>query len=92
MKRINIIENLIDVRELLELAQDSPVLVVMPDGKEFVVALADDFDQEIAQLRQSVAFQAFLDTRSAKQRPRRSLAEVADEIDIELAAQNETDI
>ena len=92
MKRINIIENLIDVRELLELAQDSPVLVVMPDGKEFVVALADDFDQEIAQLRQSVAFQAFLDDRSAKQRPRRPLAEVAHEIDAELAAQNESDI
>lgn len=45
------------------------------------------FAQEAAQLRESAAFQAFLDARGSQQRPRRSLVEVAREIDAEVAAE-----
>jgi hypothetical protein len=50
------------------------------------MTLADDFEQEVDALRQSQAFQRFLDERSASRR-RIPLKEVEAEIDRELAAQ-----
>jgi hypothetical protein len=50
------------------------------------MTLADDFEQEVETLRQSQAFQRFLDERSAS--PRRiPLEEIEAEIDQELATQ-----
>lgn len=88
MKRVNLMEHPVDMTELLTLVQEGPVVLVAPDGKEYLVAEADDFEQEVEQLRASVAFQAFLDERRAHRHPRRTLAEVAREVEAELAAQS----
>jgi hypothetical protein len=57
------------------------------------VAEADDFDQEVEQLRNSLAFQQFPDERSAYKTMKRriSLNVIAREIEAELAAQQVTD-
>ena len=53
------------------------------------MTLADDFEQEVETLRQSRAFQRFLDERKAS--PRRfSLEEIEAEIDQELADQTKS--
>ena len=49
------------------------------------MTLADDFEQEVETLRQSQAFQRFLDERSACSR-RITLQEIEAEIEQELAA------
>ena len=62
------------------------MLLVAADGKEFLLAEADDFETEVETLRSSEAFQRFLDERS--QSPRGiALEEIEAEIEQELAAQ-----
>jgi hypothetical protein len=95
MKRINLVEYPLDTTALLALAQEGPVVLLAPNGKEYVLAEADTFDQEIEQLRNSQAFQAFLEQRAAKGRPRRALTAVMQDIEAELASNatsTETDI
>jgi hypothetical protein len=89
MKMINLAEQPIDITSILELAQEGPVVLLTADGREYVVAEADDFDHEVEQLRNSLAFQRFLDERSAYRTPKRRipLDVIAREIDAELAAQ-----
>lgn len=86
MKRIQLAEQPLDLGQLLDMAQESPIMVVAMDGKTFMVSLADDFEQEVEQLRHSQEFQSFLDSRTSKTRPRRSLAAVAQAINAELAS------
>lgn len=88
MKRINLIDHPVDMTELLTLMQEGPVVLLAPNGKEYLVAEADDFEQEVEQLRTSTAFQAFLDERSTHRRSRRDLTDVAREVEAELAAQS----
>ncbi|MBX0328415.1 hypothetical protein K2Z83_12085 [Oscillochloris sp. ZM17-4] len=88
MKRINLLEQPVDMTELLTLIQEGPVVLLAPNGKEYLVAEADDFDQEVEQLRASTAFQAFLDERRAHRRPRRAITDVARDVEAELAAQS----
>ena len=47
MKRINLVEHPVDTTTLLALAQDGPVVLLAPNGKEYVLAAADDFDLEL---------------------------------------------
>ena len=89
MKRIQLAEQPLDLEQLLDMAQESPVVVVTSDGTTFMVSLADDFDQEVEQLRHSQEFQAFLDARTSGRRPRRPLAAVAEAIDAELASMSD---
>ena len=93
MKLINLAEQAVDISHVLELAQEGPVVLLAPDGREYVVAEADDFDREVEQLRNSVAFQRFLDERSAYQTTKRRipLDEIRREIEAELAAQQAVD-
>lgn len=91
MKRIQLAEQPLELGQLLDMAQESPVVVVATDGTTFMVSLADDFTQEVEQLRDSQEFQSFLDTRTSKVRPRRSLAAVAQAINAELAATPDTE-
>jgi len=88
MKMINLAEQPIDITGILELAQEGPVVLLTADGREYVVAEADDFDHEVEQLRNSLAFQRFLDERSAYRTTKRRIAldVIAREIDAELAA------
>ncbi len=84
MKHIDLTEQTVDMSRFLELIQEGPLVVRAPNEKEYMIAEADDFEAEVEQLRKSVAFQQFLDSRTARQKPRRSLAEVAADIDREL--------
>jgi hypothetical protein len=89
MKMINLAEQPIDITYILELAQEGPVVLLAADGREYILAEADDFDREVEQLRSSLAFQRFLDERSAYKTNKRRipLDEIVREIDAELAAQ-----
>jgi hypothetical protein len=50
--------------ELLAIAADENVVVRTSDGREFVVAELDDFDQEVALIRGNSELMALLDSRS----------------------------
>lgn len=93
MKLINLAEQAVDISQVLELAQEGPVVLLAADGREYVLAAADDFDREVEQLRNSLAFQRFLDERSAYQTTKRRipLDEIRREIEAELAAQQAAD-
>ncbi len=68
MKTIHIEETPLDIAGLISLARKEPLLLLTAGGEEFVVAVADDFEQEVESLRWSQAFQGFLDQRSASGR------------------------
>ena len=93
MKLINLAEQPVDITQVLEFAREGPVVLLAADGREYVLAEADDFDQEVEQLRNSVVFQRFLDERSTYQTTKRriSLDVVRREIEAELAAQHASD-
>ena len=73
------------VDELFRLAATMSIQVIAKDGQTFVIEPADDFEQEVAQLRQSPRFMAFLAERSAKRQGSISLDEFDREIDEALA-------
>jgi hypothetical protein len=73
------------VDELFRLAADMPIHVIAKDGQTFVIEPADDFEQEVAKLRQSEQFMAFLAQRSTKKQGSVSLDELEREIDEALA-------
>lgn len=89
MRTIDLEKEPLDLEAVIKLASQEPVLLVTPEGKEFCLAEADDFEREVETLRGSQAFQRFLDERSASTR-RIPLEEIEAEIDKELAAQDKT--
>lgn len=89
MKTIDLQKEKLDLETVIKMARREPVLLVTPDGKEFCIAQADDFEKEVEALRGSQAFQRFLDDRSASTR-RISLEEIEAEIDQELKKQGKT--
>jgi len=89
MKTVNLTEGKVDLQELINLARKEPILLLTADGKEFLLAEADDFEREVAVLRASPAFQRFLDDRSRSAR-RITLEEIESEIDRELAGERKT--
>ena len=64
MKTINLDKEKPGLEEVINLARKEPVLLLTPDGKEFFISEADDFEREVGILRGSGAFQKFLDERS----------------------------
>ena len=82
MRNVDLRSEKMDLGELLHLAQGDSVLVVAGDGREFVVAEADDFEAEVEALRNSARFQSFLDERMTH--PGRTSIE---DIEKELAAE-----
>jgi hypothetical protein len=84
MKTIHLEETPLDLLSVINLARREPLLLLTPLGEEFVVALADDFEQEVESLRRSQAFQSFLDKRSASER-RIPLSDVEAEIEQSIA-------
>ncbi len=86
MRTINLTEEKLDLETIIKLASKEPIMLLTPDGREFVLAEADDFDSEVAALRSSPAFQRFLDDRSRSSR-HISLDDIEAEIDRDLAAQ-----
>jgi len=89
MKTIDLEKERMDLAEVIRIARREPVLIVTPDGKEFCLAEADNFEKEVEALRGSQAFQRFLDQRSAS--PKRiPLEDIEAEIETELANQGKT--
>ena len=86
MRTIELDKEPLDLEAVIKLASQEPVLLVTPEGKEFCLAEADDFEREVETLRGSQAFQRFLEERSASTR-RIPLEEIEAEIEQELAAQ-----
>ncbi|MBI2485764.1 MAG: hypothetical protein HYW01_02155 [Deltaproteobacteria bacterium] len=89
MKTVNLEEEKLDLEELIKLARKEPVLLLMPDGKEFFISEADDFEREVEILRRSPAFQKFLDKRSKSKRGIR-LEEIEKGIEKELEERKDT--
>lgn len=86
MKTVNLEEEKLDLEAVIQLARQEPVVLLTADGREFVLAEADDFEQEVEALRSSQAFQRFLDERS-QSTGRIPLEEIEAEIEQELAVQ-----
>lgn len=89
MRTIDLSEEELDLEAVIKLASKEPVMLLTPDGREFVLAEADDFDTEVEALRSSPAFQRFLDERS-RSNHHISLDEIEAEIDRDLAAQRKS--
>jgi hypothetical protein len=51
------------VARFFEMANQEPILLLAPDGREYILSQADDFEQEVETLRQSTTFQTFLAER-----------------------------
>ena len=89
MKTIDLEKEKMDLAAVIKIARREPVLLVTPDGEEFCIAEADDFEKEVEALRGSQAFQRFLDVRSASTR-KVPLEDLEAEIERELAKQGKT--
>ena len=85
MNTVDLTHQHLDIFHVLELAHDGPLVLIAPDGREYLLAEADDFDREAELLRASPAFQQFLDERLATKHQRRPLTEVLQEIEAEIA-------
>lgn len=85
MKTIDLTQQTADLLYILELAKEGPVTVIAEDGREYVLAEVDDFEQEVAQLQTNVEFQQFLDARLAARHQRRPVSDVLQEIETMLA-------
>jgi|OM-RGC.v1.032665319 hypothetical protein len=83
MKSVDLRTQEVEVSQLLHLAERESVLVIAPDGHEFLVAGADDFDAEVEALRKSARFQSFLDQRM-KHPSRIPIEEIEREIEEKL--------
>ena len=96
MRTIELDKEPLDLAAVIKLASQEPVLLVTPEGKEFCIAEADDFEREVETLRGSQAFQRFLEERAASTKriplstKRIPLEEIEAEIEQELAAQGKT--
>jgi PHD/YefM family antitoxin component YafN of YafNO toxin-antitoxin module len=89
MKTVNLKDEKLDLETVINLARKEIVVILTSDGKEFVIAEADDFEEEVAALRNSQTFQRFLADRcqSTKRIP---LEEIEVEIEKELTAERKS--
>ncbi len=83
MKSVDLRNENLSLSQLLHMAEDEAVLVLTPDGHEFIVAEADDFDAEVEALRQTARFQSFLDRRT-RDKSRVPIGDIEKEIAQEL--------
>lgn len=66
MKTIEVLNNVPEFSEILKLAGDENIIVKTQDGREFIVAEVDDFEEEIELVRQNNELMEFLKQRSKK--------------------------
>jgi len=90
MNIIDLTQQHVDILQALELAHDGPLVLIAPDGSEYVLTEADDFDREVELLRSSTAFQQFLDARLATRHQHRPLNAVLQDVETELAREQAT--
>ena len=89
MKTVNLKDEKLDLETVINLARKETVVILTSDGKEFVIAAADDFEQEVDALRNSQSFQRFLAERS-QSIGRIPLEEIEAEIERELTAERKS--
>jgi hypothetical protein len=89
MKTVDLARDKIEFDQLINLARQEPVLILTPDGSQYILSQADDFDQEVEALRKSRSFQRFLDKRS-KSRAKIPLSKIEREIEQELSKEKTT--
>jgi hypothetical protein len=68
-----------DLHELLRLAGENNLILRTADGKEFLLAEIDDFEREVALVRQNPELMELLEERS-KPGPTLTLAEVRESL------------
>ena len=79
MKIIELVEPIATLVELLSRAETEPLLLRMPDGREFVLSPVDLFDLEVARVCENLELVALL--RERKQETElASLAEVKQQL------------
>ena len=83
MRSIDLVKQWPNLSDVIQLAEKEPVLLLAPNGHQFVVTEADDFDAEVGALRNSPRFQQFLDERMRNQ-CRTPIEEIEREIEAEL--------
>ena len=83
MKSIDLLKEKPDLPEIIDFAEREPVLIVAPNGHQFILSPADDFDAEVEALRNSPRFQAFLDERM-KSQVRIPIEDIEREVEEEL--------
>ena len=83
MKSIDLLKEQPMLAEVIELAEKEPVLVLAPNGHQFIISEADDFDAEVEALRNSRRFQEFLDERMRSQ-TRIPIEDIQREVEAEL--------
>ncbi len=81
MKRIAIASDDVEIRSLLEQANDEDIILQLVDGRKFMLSAVDDFAIEVARTRQNPKLMALLDER-AKQTETIPLAEVKQRLGI----------
>jgi hypothetical protein len=64
MKVIDLDDGMPSLQELLRLASEDNLILRAIDGKEFLLAEIDDFEQEVALVRQQPDLMALLEQRS----------------------------
>lgn len=64
MKTLDLRHHTVSVEELLEVARSDSVLIRTPDGDEFILESADEFEREVARLGHSEKLMAFLAERA----------------------------
>lgn len=67
MKTIQLTDQHPELQALLEQAVAEALILQMPDGRVFVLAQIDEFDDEIERTQQNVALMAVLDQRGQAQ-------------------------
>lgn len=64
MRTIDLATGAPNLPDLLNLASEGNVILRAADGREYVLAEVDDFDREVALVRQNRELMEFLDQRS----------------------------
>jgi hypothetical protein len=85
MKTVDLAAEALTVDQLIKLASAGNVLVRTAEGREFLLAELDDFDEEIESIRRNQELMEFLDQRSHESR-RYSLAQVREILEQEHEA------
>lgn len=82
MKTLDLKKEKVTVEELLNWATSDSVLILTEDGREFILAEADEFEKEVAIFGNSEKFMKFLEERS-KEKGTISLEEVEKILNLE---------
>ena len=83
MRTIDLQKEKFELSQIFDSARTEPVLLLTPDGDEFILSPADEFEAEVEALKNSLHFQSFLDERM-KCDVRFPLEAIEKEVDEEL--------